>query len=729
MPFVRSVLFLVLCLSVSPCLAFEGLVTLQDGTPAVDAGVTIVGRSGATRTDGQGRFTWQPDPQPPFEVLVVLRGGRTMKPVLVESIPDEGPVSIVLTPIAVEEVTVTADAAPHIQAPPASAMNTMAKEDLEQRRPARLIDAIENVPGAGRLGGSHDSVPSIRGLARGRTLLLIDGMRVTSERRAGPSASFLDPFFLESVEVSRGPGSVAYGSDAFGGVIHATSPSPEPGSPTHMRMTGSYGTGIPELAGGFEISKGLDEGGFLVQARARDFDDYRSPSGDIPNSEASDHGFMGRFDHEVGPGRLWFSARSDLESDVERPADNSDETRVYRPEETSHRLTFAYEMDPLPSALLIEVKGFAGSSRLVTEQEDLTGMSADSRSDIRAKDFGLRALAVKPLTRSRVELGLDLNGRTDLEATGRVGQVEERSIEDADRLDLAAYATAERSLAKSLSASGGLRFDRVTTENDGGLAGDASTSDGAVSGFASLTAGPFRGVSITGQLSRGFRDPSLSDRYFSGISGRGFVNGNPDLDPETSTQADLALRYTSRRIRGGLFTYQYRIEDLIERFEELDPNAAAQDCQPGLDCFFFRNRGEATLHGVELEIEADLGAGVTIEVGAQTARGETEDGSDLDDIPVESLTLQAWKRLGEAGYLQARAALYDRDDRPGPTEIVTPDYGVLDIGGGWNPRPNFELRLLVRNVLDEEYPYSPDRRTVPAPGRSAILSVIATFGG
>ena len=66
-------------------------------------------------------------------------------------------------------------------------------------------------------------------------------------------------------------------------------------------------------------------------------------------------------------------------------------------------------------------------------------------------------------------------------------------------------------------------------------------------GFGALTVGPFQGFSVTAQVSRGFRDPVLSDRYFRGPSGRGFITGNPDLEPETSLQFDLATRYTAAR--------------------------------------------------------------------------------------------------------------------------------------------------------------------------------------
>ena len=113
-----------------------------------------------------------------------------------------------------------------------------------------------------------------------------------------------------------------------------------------------------------------------------------------------------------------------------------------------------------------------------------------------------------------------------------------------------------------LRVTAGLRGDNVTTENNGGYFGDRSTSNGAFSGFAAATAGPFSGFSVTGQVSRGFRDPTLSDRYFRGPSGRGFITGNPDLEPETRLQFDLTARYTMARTQIGVSYYDYRIDDL-----------------------------------------------------------------------------------------------------------------------------------------------------------------------
>ena len=114
-----------------------------------------------------------------------------------------------------------------------------------------------------------------------------------------------------------------------------------------------------------------------------------------------------------------------------------------------------------------------------------------------------------------------------------------------------------------MRVAGGVRADRVTTRNAGGYFGDRTTSNSAFSGFGSATAGPFHGFSVTGQVARGFRDPTLSDRYFRGPSGRGFITGNPDLRPETSLQFDLAARYTRSRAQLAFYAYHYRIDDLV----------------------------------------------------------------------------------------------------------------------------------------------------------------------
>ncbi len=230
------------------------------------------------------------------------------------------------------------------------------------------------------------------------------------------------------------------------------------------------------------------------------------------------------------------------------------------------------------------------------------------------------------------------------------------SVDDARRIDTGVYLQAESALGRYFRVSGGIRGDRVTTKNVGGFFGDRSTSNAAASGFGAVTVGPFQGFSVTTQVSRGFRDPVLSDRYFRGPSGRGFITGNPDLEPETSLQFDVATRYTMARTQLAVYFYQYRINDLIERY------------QTQTDFFFFRNRGRARLRGVEFEARSELGKGYSVEVAAQIARGRAlDDNAGLDDISPATFSVLGRKEFGDRVYAQTRVAFYAKDDRPGPS--------------------------------------------------------------
>ncbi len=709
-----------------PLLGLDGQVVQIGGQPLADASVSIVGHPGAARTDSEGRFSWQPTPTPPFEVLVVLQDGRYMAPVLIEELPVDGPLIIIVEPLIAESVTVSASVTPNIEGPPANGMTTVRRRDLVQRNPVRLTDALQNIPGVSTQSDLHTAVPSIRGLSRGRTLILIDGARVTSERRAGPSATYLDPFFLEGIEVSRGPGSVAYGSDAFGGIIHARTRRPVAGEPFHFRFQGTLAAGLPQRSAHLELSQGWTEGGFLLAGRFREFDDYDSPRGKVDNSSASGRGFLARVMQEWGAGVFSLGWQSDFGRSTGRPSTRNSTRRVFQPEENSHRFTVGYDADPVWGFSRLKFDGFVGSYQLITANDNLPSATVprnidESNSD--AMDYALRGVATRPAGQGRLEFGVDLNGRFNLRAVdsntlfdlqGNAATVDEQvSIEDARRSNTGLFLSGETALGKILTASAGVRYDRITTRNRGGGAGDRSTSHDAFSGYLALSAALRPGLTLSGQVARGFRDATLSDRYFTGLTGRGFITGNPDLRPEESLQFDFALRYVSRRIRWAVFGYHYRIDDLIERFEDSQ------------DLFFLRNRGRGRLMGLEVELQTPLVARWTLEFGAQTADGRArDDRSPLDDVPVESMTAVLSRPLTARGYLQLRAALFDRDKRPGPSEIVTPGHAVFDIGAGWKLDERFELRFLIKNLLDKDYPTSPDSRSLGAPGISGSVTLV-----
>jgi len=716
-------------LAIAPALAFTGRVVDAAGQPIAGAEVSILGRPGAAVTDADGRFTWTPDPPVPFEILVVAPGGLFMKPQLVEALPGGGdPVVITVEALVSERVTVSG-AAPDIEATPGAATTSLSQAEIQTRLPGNLVQALENVPGVNQVSEGQAAVPALRGLSSGRTLILIDGARVNSERRAGSSATFLDPDILEGVEVARGPGSVAYGSDAFGGVIAATTRKVAPNAPWGVRVSATLGTGVPERRIGGDVSKGTGRGSILVAAHARDVNDWESPSGPTLNSGYTDGGALIRVAHLAGGGYLSAGYQGDFGRDIERPRNNSATVRFFYPTEDSHRVTAEYDRPDVGPFDEIGLHGFYGHYAQVTDQNRFaTATTARSveRADISAHDFQFRGYARRPLGTARWEIGIDVNGRGGLRALdvleayrldGTLLQTTENvSIDSARRVDNAVYSSLEAAVASWLSVAGGGRLDYVTTTNDGGYFGDRSTSRTAGSGFVSATAASPSGVSVTAQVARGFRDPVLSDRYFRGPSGRGFITGNPELDSESSLQFDGSVRYTSRRVRAAVYGYHYRIDDLVERYQTTP------------DDFFFRNRGRARLRGVEVETQIELPWRLTVEGAFQAARGRALDPrSYLDGVTTEMGSLQVRRLIGARAFAQARAAWFAEDDRPGPTERIVNGYTLVDVSGGVTLVQHLELRGLVRNLFDETYFASQDVRAVLAPGRAASITAVVRF--
>jgi iron complex outermembrane receptor protein len=725
---IRVVFLLAVLALPASAFAFKGRVVDQQGRPVPNATVSVLGRPGEAQTDADGRFEWKPDPPPPFEILVIDAAGHYSRPIHIEKFDPNNELLVTITPLMSESVTVSGSA-PSIEGTPAAGTTSVSGRDVSVRQPSNLMQALENVAGVNQVSEGQAAVPAIRGLARGRTLILIDGARVSSERRAGASATFLDPSLIEGVDVARGPGSVAYGSDAFGGVISVRTRRVAPGSPWAAQVSGTIGAGVPERRGSVEVSKGLAAGGFLLAAHTRRAGDWDSPAGEVFNSGFSDHGFLFRAEHKAAGGVLTAGWQSDFGRDIERPRNDSRTVRFFYPTEDSHRFTAGYEARGVAGFQRIGFTSFLGSYDQVTDQDRFattTGGRRVERADVSANDFHVRGFGERLFGKSRLELGVDVNGRYGLHAVDDLieyslaGAVESTrpnvSVAKANRTDSGAYASIDTAVAPMVVLGAGLRGDYVTTRNSGGYFGDRSTGNSAFSGFASATLGSFKGVSLTAQIARGFRDPVLSDRYYRGPTGRGFITGNPDLEPETSIQADLALRYVAPRFRVAAFYYEYRINNLIERYST------------ATDLFFFRNRGTARVRGFEVEGQADLGAGVSLEVATQVADGRAlDDHAYLDDISPVNVSAVVRKQVGERAFGQVRAAFFSDDDHFGPTERGVPGHTLLDAAAGVRVAKPLELRIQARNLLDQEHYASQDVRTVFAPGRSVSLVVNVKF--
>lgn len=127
-------------------------------------------------------------------------------------------------------------------------------------------------------GGS----PIIRGFEANKVLIVVDGVRMNNAIYRGghlQDVITLDNSIMEKMEVVFGPGSVVYGSDALGGVMHFYTRNPEFSRDTIAHIKGNafvrHGTSNQELTGHADVNIGGKKFSSLSSITFSSFDDLR----------------------------------------------------------------------------------------------------------------------------------------------------------------------------------------------------------------------------------------------------------------------------------------------------------------------------------------------------------------------------------------------------------------------------------------------------------------------
>lgn len=714
------------CLWPATAEALQGrLIDRQTGRPIAGAEIGIAGLAGTVRTGQDGGFLWAPDPPLPFVVLIILPDGRLARPVRILTSGGPVPVDIPVDSTVVETLVISGSA-PSVDAPPGTATTLVSSLDISRRAPANLMQALDTVIGVSGVAEGQSAVPAIRGLARGRTLVLLDGSRLFSERRAGPSVSFLAPESFDRIDVVRGPASVAYGSDAFGGVISLITRRPAITSPFDARLTTTYGAGVPAERIDAHVAASLGaRGGLVFAAHHREADDYSSPAGVVPNSAWQDRGALVRLGVRAGG---WWTAgwQGDFVRDSGLPRSDSATLLVSTPFERSRRTSVSFDRSGVPGVGHVTVSGLFGRYAQRLDQDRLAAPGRPrriDRADIDGTDVEVRGVARTSLHQARLSTGGDVTQRRDLQAhdiaivfnaAGALTSTTDNvSIASARKRDVGAFVQLDMPVASRITTTAGARFDHVRSVNVGGFFGDRAVSHGAASGSAALAIRLWSLWMLTAQASSGFRDPTLSDRFFRGPVGRGFIVGNPDLAPERSRQFEVGTRYDTGRWRLSAAYYHYDVADLIERF------------QADADTFLFRNRGLARIRGTEIETGFATSHGLSVELSGQKGRGRAEDnGAALDDIAPARVILQVRQAIGSRAFVSARVSAAARDSSPGPSEVATPGFVDAGATASWRVGRWLDLRFASANLLNHRYFSSPSSRGVLAPGRNATITAV-----
>lgn len=683
--------------SVPPALAVESAqttarVTDRFGRPLPGVRVLFLpeGSGAETATDASGRFA-------------LATEAETVRFEHPEFLPLEVPVGdgdFVLTrAVEVQETVLVAGSPVGDRFSPHSIVSSIVEVDDRVVAAASVAEAARDISGVAENGqGGLFQVLSIRGASRQRVLALLGGARLTSERRAGVAASFVDPSLLGDLEVVRGPASTYYGPGALGGALllnprrfHASELRLEWGSVADDNAQ-SFGWGGESWS--FGIARRSTNDGETPRG-APLFDQYEQVSATLQR------------EGELGGWNWGLLVLPSVGSDIGKPNAEDPERRTSYPEERHLLVRFAVESEDGDTTARLWFHPQELVTRVERQGESISVVDKESF------DLGLAWQRALPL-------GERLDGRLGIEYFGRRGvRLEERitAVASGETLaDAVSLRDAEADELGLLSVVNGtwgrLRWEsgaRLTLlrQDDGGR---EQIEETAVTGFLGAALPLGSRLEWIANVGRGVRMPTLSERYFVGTTGRGQVLGQPDLEPESSLNLETGVRWSLPR--GYLLAQVFRndVDDYIERI----------DLETGERTF--RNLTSGTLEGVEAELAVDLSQIWSLNVGAHWLEGRSGAGEPLADVP------QAEVKGGlgfERGRWRGDLRLRWRDEKndPGPGEVALADAWLADLGVSVDLRQGLTFTVSGRNLFDETYLPSADDLAVPARKRAIHLGL------
>lgn len=198
-------------------------------------------------------------------------------------------IKLVAKPVEVEEVVVSASKFVEKKKDVAQSIVVLQQRDIAfaaQPNTADLLQDNGNVlVQRSQLGGGS---PIMRGFEANKVLIVVDGVRMNNAiYRGGHLQNVLriDNNILDRVEIVQGPGSVVYGSDALGGVMHFMTPEPIYRSSTdtvrariHAGAMARYATAANQLSGNFHFNLGWDKVAWFSSFSYSQYGDLRQGS-------------------------------------------------------------------------------------------------------------------------------------------------------------------------------------------------------------------------------------------------------------------------------------------------------------------------------------------------------------------------------------------------------------------------------------------------------------------
>jgi len=522
-------------------------------------------------------------------------------------------------------------------------VTVISREDIELSLANDLAELLRFQAGLdiGRNGGPGQTTSLfLRGTESNHTLVLVDGVRVNPGTIGGAALQHIAPESIERIEIVKGARSALYGSDAIGGVVNIIT----------RRADKSYAE--VSLGGGSFATRSGN-----VSAGARnDNSDFG-----VTLNYAETDGFSPRAGSDLDRGYDNFSANV---YGSRRFGDAEISLRHWRAEGNVEYLDFFLspvdqDFENTATALQLDSPlGKSGKSQLILshmsdsiEQNQSTAFVESERLSLDwqyTQSVGSHTLTggvyVMEETAEALSFGLGFDENTRVKAVFLQDQIQSGQ----HRAFLAARLTDHETFGNEVTWNAEYAYD--------------------INPEWALSAG----------VGRAFRAPDATDRFGFG--------GNPDLEPETSEQLQLGLRY----LPGERHTIEFELyANDIDNLIEFDSATSS-----------LRNVDEAEIRGAELAWEY-TGDSFSLRTALISQRAEDKaTGDRLLRRADESLSVNYTQNLGRHRVGLSALVSGDREDFGG---VELDSYVLFNVSAEFALGRNLTLNARIENLTDEDY--------------------------
>ena len=604
-----------------------------------------------------------------FRILIALLGVCATRPAFAQA-PD-----IPRSPADLDTVIITATRTERSTFNTPQPVTVLDARLFRERLPNGLADLFRDFAGLDASGvGPNQRRPEIRGMRGQRILLLQDGLRLNNSRRQqdfGELPAVAGTAGIERVEVVRGPSSVLYGSDAIGGVINIISRDvpPDQGAVTG-EIAYRYGSAGTVKAPSGTISARLGRFALRTGAAYRDSEPYRAPAGNFGNVTLAeselvhDSGIRDRsydlfssFDvnsfSQLYARAGWYTA-DDAGFGFIDPAllgPGQPRIQILYPDQSFSRYSIGYRSSAFPAffAHRIEVTGYTQRNERHLDNLILVPAGPGATIDTKTWNFtdlstvGTRLELARPVGEATTltygaEAFRDRSENTDSSRTvitgfgppiTRISTTPQ--VPNATFISVGIFGQLEARPLPRLLTVLGARYQTVSAETRATSGLVRAAQEGKDRTLVWSANGLFRVTSnanVVMSFGRGFRAANLVERFFEGLApeGNGFQRANPQLDPETSFNSDLGVRYRAGPFSAEGFVFRNDISDAIRA-------RATGDSVSGRPAFQNRNIGRLRMQGVELStgIRTTPGLDVTMSFTRLNATNISDPDSPVGD--------------------------------------------------------------------------------------------------